>query len=373
MAETIQHHIDAASTSTAAFVGWTPKGHTDRAVEVDSLREFVEEFGDLDARSLLGHAVRWFFENGGSQAWVVRLSGGVDAVVAPNTEPFERLVLPASGSGGAYLLDRVRVNLLCVPGETTASVIAALQAFCVARRIFLIADAPQAAMPFVPDPRVTGEAAQNAAMYLPWMLPADAGTGTIHALPPSGFVAGVFARTDRTRGVWKSPAGVEATLVGATGPALPVTDRDVAALAEHGVNAIRSFADHTVVWGSRTLAGGITSESDFKYVAVRRLAIFIEDSVEQGLSWAVFEPNGEALWAQVRLSVSDFLLNLFHQGAFPGTTPAQAYFVKCGVDTMTADDIARGDLRIVIGFAPLKPAEFVVLRFSTKAAQSTVE
>ena len=176
------------------------------AVEVENLREFVQEFGEPDARSLLGHAVRHFFENGGARAWIVRVAAATGVVLTPDTEPFERQLLPASGAGGAYLLDRVNlINLLCVPGETTPAVVAALQAFCLARRIFLIADAPQGEMPFTPDAKITGEAARNSAMYLPWMLPADSSTSKIHAFPPCGFVAGIYAREDRTRGVWKAP------------------------------------------------------------------------------------------------------------------------------------------------------------------------
>jgi uncharacterized protein len=368
------HPITGVSTATTAFIGWAPRGHTEMAVEVENLREFAEEFGEPDSRSLLGHAVRHFFDNGGTQAWIVRLPAAPGVVLTPDTEPFERLLLPASGAGGAFLLDRASsVNLLAVPGETTPGVIAALQAFAVARRIFLLIDAPQATMPFVPDPRIAGEAARNSAMYLPWLLPADAGTGTIHAFPPCGFVAGVYARTDRTRGVWKVPAGADATLIGAPGPARPVTDRDVAALSEHGVNAIRSVNEHTVVWGSRTLAGVAGSASDWQYVNVRRLALFVEQSVQEGTAWTIFEPNTESLWQRIRVRVGTFLQTLYQQGAFPGNKPEEAFFVRCDRTTMTEEDIARGIVNIVVGFAPIKPAEFVLLRIGAKASQTTVE
>jgi len=363
--------IAGVSTAAAAFIGWSSQGHTEMAVEVESLREFVQEFGEPDARSLLGHAVRHFFENGGTHAWIVRLAAATGVVLTPDTEPFERQLLPASGAGGAYLLDRVNlINLLCVPGETTPAVIAALQAFCLARRIFLIADAPQGELPFTPDAKITGEAARNSAMYLPWMLPADSSTSKIHAFPPCGFVAGIYAREDRTRGVWKAPAGPEATLVGAIGPALAVTERDVAALTEHGVNAIRSFADHIVVWGSRTLAGGAGSASDWKYVPVRRLALFLDESIQRGVVWAAVEPNAEPLWARVRASVTDFLIGLWRQGAFAGNTADASFFVRCGADTMTQDDIDAGHLNILIGVAPLKPSEFVLIRIGAKAAST---
>jgi hypothetical protein len=366
--------ITGVSTATAAFVGWAPQGRTEAAVEVDSLREFVEEFGEPDSRSLLGHAVRHFFDNGGTHAWIVRLAAATGAVLTPDTEPFERLLLPASGAGGAFLLDRVSgINLLAVPGETTATVVAALQAFCVARRIFLLLDAPQTPMPFTPDPKIVGDAARNSAIYFPWLLPADVATSKIHAFPPSGFVAGIYARTDRTRGVWKTPAGVEATLIGAPGPTTPVTDRDAAALAEHGVNAIRSINEHTVAWSGRTLTGGAASGSEWKYVPIRRLALYIEQSIQAGTAWTVFEPNAEPLWAQLRNSVGAFLFTLFQQGAFPGNKPDEAYFVRCDKTTMTEEEIAAGIVNIVVGFAPIKPAEFVLLRIGAKAGQSTVE
>lgn len=366
--------ITGVSTATAAFIGWAPQGHTEAAVEVESLREFVEEFGEPDSRSLLGHAVRHFFDNGGTHAWIVRLPAAPGVVLAPDTEPFERLLLPPGGAGGAFLLDRAsRINLLAVPGETTPSVVAALQAFSVARRIFLILDAPQTSMPFAPDSKIAGDAARNSAIYFPWLLPADAGTSKIHAFPPSGFVAGIYARTDRTRGVWKTPAGAEATLIGAPGPATPVTDRDAATLAEQGVNAIRSINDHTVVWGSRTLTGAAASGSEWKYVPVRRLALYIEQSIQAGAAWTVFEPNAEPLWAQLRESVGAFLLTSFQQGAFPGNKPDEAYFVRCDETTMTEEEIAQGIVNIVVGFAPIKPAEFVLLRIGAKAGQSTVE
>jgi hypothetical protein len=362
------HPIAGVSTATTAFLGWSPQGHTEMAVEVENLREFVQEFGEPDARSLLGHAVRHFFDNGGTHAWIVRLAAAPGVVLTPDTEAFDRLILPASGAGGAFLLDRASlVNLLCVPGETTPAVIAALQAFAVARRMFLILDAPQGPLPFAPDAKITGEGARNAAMYLPWLLPADSSTSTIHAFPPCGFVAGIYARTDRTRGVWKAPAGIEATLTGSTSPAVAVTDRDVAALTEHGVNAIRSVSEHTVVWGSRTLAGSAESASDWKYVPVRRFALFLEESVRRGIAWAVFEPNAEPLWAQVRAGVTAFLIGLFRQGAFAGNTLDTSCYVRCGADTMTEDDIAHGTLNIDVGFAPLKPSEFVIIRIGGKA------
>ena len=288
--------IEGVSTSTTAFVGWAARGRTDAAVDVKSVRDFIEAFGSLDSRSPLGSAVQQFFENGGTEASVVRLADEAGAVLTPGTEPFARLLLPASGAGGVFHLDRAQlVNLLCVPGETTPGVIAALQAFCFARRIFLIADGPPAAAA-APDPRITGDAACNSAMYQPWLTTANPATGAIDAFPPCGYVAGVYARTDQTRGVWKAPAGLGAALVGATGVTTALTDHDILTLTEQGVNAIRRVSGAgTIVWGSRTLAGNIAGGSEWKYVPVRRLGLYVEESVSRSLAWVPFEPNAAPL------------------------------------------------------------------------------
>ncbi|MFI5177119.1 MAG: phage tail sheath family protein [Vicinamibacterales bacterium] len=340
--------IEGVSTSVAAFAGRALRGCTDAAVEVRSARDFIEEFGAIDGAGRLGPAVRQFFDNGGTRAWVVRLADEVDAASALAS------------------LDRVPpVNLLCVPGETTPAAIASLQAFCLARRIFLIADGPPTAA--APDGQLTGEAARNSAMYQPWIAAVDPVTGGTGTYPPCGFIAGVYARTDQTRGVWKAPAGLAATLAGATGVTTTLSEPEIRSLTDHGVNAIRKVTGPgTVVWGARTLAGGIGGASDWKYVSVRRFALYIEESISRSLDWAQFEPNAAPLWTRIALTVSAFLFGLFRQGAFVGPTPQASYFVKCDMETMTASDVGRGVINIVVGFAPLRPAEFVILRISVK-------
>ena len=362
------HPIEGVSTSTAAFIGGAARGSTDAAVDVRSVSDFVCEFGPIDAGGVLGTAVRQFFDNGGTEAWVVRLADDSGAVLTPDTEPFERQLIPASGRGGVFHLDRVPiVNLLCVPGVTTPGVIAALEAFCLARRIFLIADGPPRGAA-APDPCVTGDAARNAAMYVPWLTVVDPATGATRSFPPGGFVAGVYARTDQTRGVWKAPAGLGATLSGATGVTDTLTEDDMLALTEHGVNAIRRVSGPgLVVWGSRTLAGASGSGSEWRYVPVRRLALFVEGSLSRSLTWAQFEPNAPSLWARIRLTVNTFMMGLFRAGAFVGATPTSCYYVKCGDDTTTQNDLDHGVLTLEVGFAPVRPAEFVVLRIPLRA------
>jgi phage tail sheath protein FI len=193
----------------------------------------------------------------------------------------------------------------------------------------------------------------------------------IGTFAPSGAVAGIFARTDSQRGVWKAPAGQEATLAGVPQLALNMTDLENGELNPLGINCLRTFpASGRVVWGSRTLQGDDRLASQWKYIPIRRLALFLEESLYRGTQWVVFEPNDEPLWAQIRLNVGAFMQTLFRQGAFQGTTPQQAYFVKCDSETTTPTDQNNGIVNIVVGFAPLKPAEFVIIQIQQMSGQT---
>jgi phage tail sheath protein FI len=190
---------------------------------------------------------------------------------------------------------------------------------------------------------------------------------------PCGAVAGIFARTDAQRGVWKAPAGMDATLNGVTDLSVHITDNENGRLNPLAVNCLRTFpVVGTVVWGSRTTKGADVLSDDYKYIPVRRLALFIEESLFRGTKWVVFEPNDEPLWAQIRLNIGAFMHNLFRQGAFQGTTPSDAYFVKCDKESTTQNDINLGIVNILVGFAPLKPAEFVVIKLQQMAGQIDV-
>ncbi|MCA9477307.1 MAG: phage tail sheath family protein, partial [Nitrospira sp.] len=206
----------------------------------------------------------------------------------------------------------------------------------------------------------------NLILYHPRIhIPSMASAALPITIPPSGTLAGLFARLDETRGVWKAPAGMEATLMGVMGLEQLLTSQDVTLLESGNINALKQTSPTTfVAWGSRTLS----PDPEWRYVPVRRTALFLESSIKQGLTWTVFEPNDEPLWKQIRQSVGDFLTSLFRQGAFQGTKPQDAFFVKCGRDTITANDQAAGLLHILVGFAPLKPAEFVTLRISQKVS-----
>lgn len=288
---------------------------------------------------------------------------------------------------GIYALKKVDLfNLLCIPpdlrgGDTLTTVYQAAMAFCVDRRALLIVDAPTAwasanaitqnQNKLLTDLGLSGPAARNAAVFFPRVIESDpARQGQLDTFVPCGIVAGVMARTDTQRGVWKAPAGLDAALNGVQGLSAVLTDAENGMLNPLGVNCLRSFPlAGPVVWGSRTLRGSDLLADDYKYIPVRRLALFIEESLFRGTQWVVFEPNDNPLWAQIRLNVGAFMQNLFRQGAFQGKTPTDAYFVKCDSETTTQNDINQGIVNIVVGFAPLKPAEFVVIQLQQMAGQ----
>ena len=216
-----------------------------------------------------------------------------------------------------------------------------------------------------------GTRSLNAAVFFPRLRqPNPMRDNQIETFVPCGAVAGVFARTDAQRGVWKAPAGLEATLVGVPELSVMLTDAENGELNPLGINCLRAMpAAGRVVWGARTLQGDDRLASEWKYIPVRRLALFIEESLYRGTQWVVFEPNDEPLWAQIRLNVGAFMQNLFRQGAFQGKTPREAYFVKCDKETTTQNDINLGIVNIIVGFAPLKPAEFVIIKLQQMAGQ----
>jgi phage tail sheath protein FI len=183
-------------------------------------------------------------------------------------------------------------------------------------------------------------------------------------------MAGVYARTDATRGVWKAPAGTETTLNGVLDLTLPINDAENGLINPKGVNALRSFPAYgRVAWGARTLKGSDAQADEYKYIPVRRLALFLEETLYRNTQWVVFEPNDEPLWSQIRLNLGAFMQDLFRQGAFQGKTPQEAYFVKCDGETTTQNDRDLGIVNILVGFAPLKPAEFVIIKIQQIAGQ----
>jgi phage tail sheath protein FI len=211
----------------------------------------------------------------------------------------------------------------------------------------------------------------NAAVYFPRLKMADSlKDGLTEEFTPCGVIAGIYARTDAQRGVWKAPAGQEASLSGVKEFTYKLTDAQNGTLNPLGLNCLRSFpVSGNIVWGARTLAGADQLASEWKYIPVRRLALYIEESLYRGTQWVVFEPNDEPLWAQIRLNIGAFMHDLFIDGAFQGTSPREAYFVKCDKETTTQNDIDKGIVNILVGFAPLKPAEFVIIKIQQIAGE----
>lgn len=278
-------------------------------------------------------------------------------------------------------------NLLCIPppargGNTTSAVYSEAVKLCVDKRAMLIVDPPiawgslpdkvvETPIAKLSDLGISGTFARNAALYYPLIeKPDPLKENQVDTFVPCGTIAGIMARTDTARGVWKSPAGIDAAMNGVKSLQAQLNDIENGKLNQLGINCLRTFpiTGH-VVWGARTLRGADQLADEYKYIAVRRTALFIEESLYRGTKWVVFEPNDEPLWGQIRLNIGAFMHNLFRQGAFQGKTPKEAYLVKCDKETTTQTDINLGIVNIVVGFAPLKPAEFVIIKIQQLAGQ----
>lgn len=280
----------------------------------------------------------------------------------------------ASEHTGFYALDKVDIfNLMVLPGDTDIDeseyqqIAAEASIYCQSKRAFLLLDAPldwakngnlnEKELKYT-DVR-SGVIKDFSAIFYPRVIFSDA--GTLRSIGVSGMIAGLMARTDSQRGVWKAPAGTEADLRGALGVEVNLTDLENGILNQQGVNCVRQFPGGVVNWGARTLDGADDFGSEWKYIPIRRLALFLEESLYRGTKWVVFEPNDEPLWAKIRMNLNAFMTGLFRQGAFQGSTPDKAFFVKCDAETTTQNDRNLGIVNIQVGFAPLKPAEFVII------------
>ena len=294
-----------------------------------------------------------------------------------------------AAKSGLYALEKVDLfNLLCIPpfsptADVTPGLLTDAVAYCEKRRAMLLVDPPgnwtnkaiaKQEVSNGPYPGLTGRVSNHAALFFPRLKqPNPLRDNQLEEFVPCGAVAGVFARTDAQRGVWKAPAGQDAVLAGVPQLSVPLTDDENGELNPVGINCLRAFpVIGRVVWGARTLEGADRLASEWKYIPVRRTALFIEESLYRGTQWVIFEPNDEPLWSQIRLNVGAFMQNLFRQGAFQGKTPREAYFVKCDKETTTQNDINLGIVNVVVGFAPLKPAEFVILKIQQIAGQIDV-
>ncbi|MFE2407789.1 phage tail sheath family protein [Kitasatospora sp. NPDC059408] len=327
----------------------------------------------------------------GQGNWYVTAGGGLDGTATPVAADYLGDSSPVKdGKQGIYQLLKTDIfNILCLPGPPgqngPAGILPQAAKLCLDRRAMLVVDPPDAwhnvadvtraaapggtGLPLAGDP-----GARNAAVYFPRVLLADTEQqNLVRDFPPCGAVAGVWARTDVARGVWKAPAGTDAGLAGVVAPLVPMTDPENGILNPYGVNCLRRrpvFGN--LVWGARTLVGADVLADQWKYVPVRRTALFIEESLFRGTQWVVFEPNDEPLWSSIRLNVGAFMNTLFRQGAFQGRTPRDAYQVVCDATNNPQNDIDRGIVNIQVGFAPLKPAEFVIIHIQQLAGQIQV-
>ncbi len=359
------------------------------------LLQFADSGGDtlattlgLDTRENVQRYVLGSSIARGAQA----LPGGAQVAGANGSLPgaTDLIGSDAAPRTGIYALRDVDLfNILSIPDTMRLAddaqagmAYAAATALCEQERAFYILDVRQPAA----NPRDRVEEMEdwigdngalrhrNVATYYPRPLVADPlNNFLLRPVAPSGTAAGLYARTDAARGVWKAPAGTDATLRGVQALEYRLTDPENGVLNPLGVNALRTLPTFgRVLWGARTLQGADALASEWKYIPVRRLALFLEESLFRGLQWVVFEPNDEPLWSSIRLNVGAFMNTLFRQGAFQGASPREAYFVKCDRETTTQTDINNGIVNVVVGFAPLKPAEFVVLKIQQIAGQIDV-
>lgn len=310
-------------------------------------------------------------------------TGGVDGNdgIAPGVA--EYLGNPEDQTG-FYALEPVDLfNLMILPGDEEVpetdymSLWGPASNYCQSRRAFLLIDAPESWTSNGRPKVVTNTSLVNdlratvikdySAVFYPSLKYND--NGLIKLIGPSGAIAGLMSRIDSSRGVWKAPAGVEADIRSILGFDVILTDPENGVLNKLGVNCLRSFPNGFVNWGARTMDGSDDIGSEWKYIPIRRLALFLEESLFRGTKWIVFEPNDEPLWASIRLNIVAFMFSLFRQGAFQGSTPEKAFYVKCDKETTTQDDRNKGIVNIEVGFAPLKPAEFVVIKIQQIAGE----
>lgn len=364
--------IEGVSTSTVGFVGMAEKGDLNKPTLITNWGQFVGKFGRYTSESpYLAPAVYGFFANGGGRCYVVRVTDGATDgdYVGTDGGPGQRTGLQAFNE-----IDEV--NIVCIPGVTSDTVQKAMITHCESMkdRFCILDPIEDADMTAIQNQKndVVSERGY-AALYYPWIKVAietkenDKIKLIQDFIPPSGYLAGIYARSDTERGVHKAPANE--IIRGALDIKLPITKGEQDILNPLGIDCIRAFPGRGIrVWGARTTA----SDALWKYINVRRLFLFIEESIEEGTQWVVFEPNDEKLWARVKQTITQFLTRVWKDGALMGTTPEEAFFVKCDRTTMTQDDIDNGRIIILIGVAPVKPAEFVIFRIAQWTGGSEV-
>lgn len=325
---------------------------------ITSWEQFKNNFGDIQeakaaegekpakpGNATLAHAVYGFFNNGGTRCWVIRVT---DITSLDNSL---ELFAPID-----------EISIVAVPGAVTNTQHKSILAHCFKLQDrFAILDgvkSPGTLTPASIAPGGRDETGSYGAVYFPWVKVSDPATGEDIDVPPSGHIAGIYARNDATRGVHKAPANE--VVLGATGLVRPVSKTEQDGLNPAGVNVIRSFNGSIKIWGARTLAD--EARSDFKYISTRRLFNFLRESIDAGTQWVVFEPNTPALWQGITRNVTAFLTGVWRAGALFGNTPQEAFYVKCDADTNPPDQRDLGMVVTEIGVSIVRPAEFVIFR-----------
>jgi uncharacterized protein len=383
--------IEAVGTNTVGFLGESSKGPTNEAVLITNWSQFVKTFGDFkECSEHFAHAVYGFFNNGGSRCFVVNVGSPVEAktevkaaaaagdkkdekVAAPaaNTHVRDGLFIGKDGGPGARTglkcFDEVDdIAIVAAPGCTSPAVQDAVLSHCETRKDrFAILDSPETisgGIDKLPKPRDS----KYGAFYFPWIQVYDPEKGNIF-VPPSGHIAGVYSRSDAERGVHKAPANE--IVRGALGLKYQVSKGEQDLMNPKGINAIRFMNGGIRIWGARTLS----SDPSWRYINVRRLFIMVESSIERATQWVVFEPNDHRLWKRVQRTISSFLTLLWRNGALMGTSPEQAFYVKCDEETNPNEVVDAGQLVVEIGLAPVKPAEFVIFRVGQMASGGGVD
>lgn len=312
---------------------------------ITSWEEFKNAFGDIQAGNrTLALAVYGFFNNGGTRCWVMRIENLNNLANALKTfEPIDEIAIVA------------------VPGATSSIQHGAIITHCENMEDrFAILDSIEEPSELTPSAIRGGTGdSEFAALYFPWIKVFDPSSddGAIISHPPSGHIAGVYARVDGERGVFKAPANE--VIRGALGLKRLLSKNHQAGLNPKGINVIRNFDNNIKIWGARTLGG---EDNKFPYISTRRYMNFLSESIDKGTQWVVFEPNSPALWQRITRTVEDFLLVQWQSGALFGETPKQAFFVKCDQDTNPPQLRELGQVVTEIGVAIVKPAEFVIFR-----------
>jgi phage tail sheath protein FI len=373
--------ISGVETSVTAFIGFSEKGPIDSPVTINNFNEFENIFGSLNNDYPMSFSIADFFDNGGRKAIVIRIDFGSGK--EKDTETIELLYKGnRQKQTGIYALEKINsFNIICIPPPSREkdigkSVIRSAANYCEERLALLLIDSPrswktlQNAVSDLSNPALNiGTNSFHAAIFYPRILKSNPlSPGKIDEFAPSGMIAGVISRLDKKKGVWNSTSGSDAEIKSKVKLSKPLSDTELNLLVSLGCNCLKSMPpdERIVIWGGRTLQGKDILSSEWKYIPVHRLGMYIEDSVYKGTLWVVNEPNDERLWSKIRINVKEFMHKLYMQGAIKGNEPKEAYFVKCDSETTTENDKKDGKVNFWIGFAPLKPAEFIILHIQQK-------